>query len=71
MRESPLAALSRGGVKVRNNNRKEYWSDFLEDEAQCVKFIQSCKVLVGTSDLNLTVGFGQYAPIQRSNNASQ
>jgi hypothetical protein len=71
MRESPLAALSRGGVKVRNSNRKEYWSDFLEDEAQCEKFIQSCKVLVGTSDLNLTVKFGQYAPIQRSNNASQ
>jgi hypothetical protein len=39
MRESPLAALSRGGVKVRNDNRKEYWSDFLKDEAQYEKFV--------------------------------
>jgi hypothetical protein len=39
MRESPLAALSRGGVKVRNSNRKEYWSDFLEDEHQYEKFV--------------------------------
>jgi hypothetical protein len=39
MRESPLAALSRGRVKVRNDNPKEYWSDFLEDEAQYEKFV--------------------------------
>jgi hypothetical protein len=39
MQESPLAALSRGGVKVRNGNPKEYWSNFLKDEDQSVKFI--------------------------------
>ena len=39
MRESPLAALSRGGVKVRTVKSKEYWSDFFDDEAQYVKFV--------------------------------
>jgi hypothetical protein len=46
MRESPLAALSRGGVKVRMSNRKDYWSDFREDEGQYVKFAESRKLLV-------------------------
>jgi hypothetical protein len=39
MRESPLAALSRGGVKVRAVKSKEYWSYFFDNEAQCVKFV--------------------------------
>jgi len=39
MRESPLAALSRGGVKVRTLKSKEYWFDFLGDEAQYVKIV--------------------------------
>ena len=39
MRESPLTALSRGGVKVRISESKDYWSDFRDAEAQYVKFV--------------------------------
>jgi hypothetical protein len=39
MRESPLAALSRGGVKVRISESKDYWSDFPKDEDQSGKFV--------------------------------